>query len=247
MPYNITAPRNSFIQFGESSNVISCNFSDINLCLPVYEEDDVWFQFIVTADTEAEADDLCDLTNELVTVSIVDGSGGSTYKVFTEKPDRYRISAFQILYNWQHGLPGFEDVVTVGDCFNIKVVIDSINEATSNCLQRISGTCHTSVIEYGNEENAFGFNYCNSEGEDANANDPCEPTFVSFTNQATMVIPYTAGMMAKYGNAPTIKSWLYDITGELVNMSIRQAFDTYPPTELRFDFGGVASGIIKIS
>lgn len=246
MAYRISSPRNSFVQFGGSGLVQSCNFANIDLCLPVYEDDDVWFQFIVTSDTEEETDALCDLTNDLVSVSIVDGCEGSTYKTFTEKPDRYRTGPTQVLYNWQHGLPGFSEAVTVGDCFNIKATIDGSNEACSNCLQRIMDPCHTSVLEYGNEDNAFGFNYCNSEG-DVDASDPCEPTFISFTDASTLTVPYTAALVAKYGNVPTIKVWIYDTNGELVNMNVRQAFDTYPPTELRFDFGGPATGLIKIN
>jgi hypothetical protein len=206
----------------------------------------VWFQLVVTADTEEEADALCDLDNSLIEVSIVDGCDGATYKVFDEQPERYRIGPTQVLYNWQHGLPGFASVVTAGDCFNIRVQVGEVNSACSNCLQRIVDGCHTSVLEYGNEENAFGFNYCNSEGE-ADANDPCDPTFIQFVDASTMVIPYTASLQAQYGTVPTIKVWIYDTNGELVNMSVRQAFDTYPPTELRFDFGGPATGVIKIS
>lgn len=246
MAYRISSPRNSFVQFGGSGLIQSCNFANIDLCLPVYEDDDVWFQFIVTSDTEEEADALCDLTNNLVSVSIVDGCDGDTYKTFTEKPDRYRIGPTQVLYNWQHGLPGFTSVVTVGDCFNIKATINDINESCSNCLQRIMDPCHTSVLEYGNEDNAFGFNYCNSEGE-VDAGDPCDPTYIQFTDASTLVVPYTAALIAKYGNVPTLKVWIYDTNGELVNMNVRQAFDTYPPTELRFDFGGPATGLVKIN
>lgn len=244
MAYRISSPRNSFLQFGGSSVIESCQFQDFSLCLPVYETDDQWFQFIVTADTEEEAAALCDLENSLVTLSLVDGCSGDTLLTFSEKPDRYRIGGREILYNWQHGLPGFE-VVPVGNCFNIRVVVDGANESCSNCLQRISNPCHTSVLEYGNDENAFGFNYCNSEGEDAS--DPCEPLFIQFTEQSTLTIPYTASLQAQYGTIPTVKVWIYDESGELVNMSVRQAFDTYPPTELRFDFGGPATGVIKIN
>lgn len=245
MAYRIISPANSFIRFGESSVTQSCNYANLTLCLPVYLEDDVWFQFVVGADSEEEADALCDLENSLVVVGIGDCENMS--KVFTEKPDRYRISANQVLYNWQHGLPGFTDVVSVGDCFSIMVELDETYSACSNCLQRISSDCHTSVVEYGNEDNFAGFNYCNSEGIDSGGDSACEPTFISFTNQSTLVIPYTAGMQAKYGNVPTIKTWLYDGMGQLVNMSVQQALDAYPPTELRFDFGGPGSGIIKIS
>lgn len=245
MPYSIQSPRNSFVQFGESSTIQSCNFADITLCLPVFEDDDVYFQFIVSADTQEEADALCDLENSLVVVGLAENCAGNLIKTFTEKPDRFRISEFQVLYNWSHGLPGFTDVVNVGGCFVIKVTIDETVDACSNCFNRISSDCHTSVLEYGNDDNFAGFNYCNSEGVDP-ATEDCDPTFISFTNQATLVIPYTASMIAKYGNVPTIKTWIYDGT-ELVNMTVRQAFDAYPPTELRFDFGGASTGIIKIN
>lgn len=245
MAYRILSPANSFVQFGESNLVQSCNYADITLCLPVYDEDDVYFQFIVAADTEEEADALCDLTNSLVVVGLAESCATGLIKTFTEKPDRYRISPFQVLYNWSHGLPGFAEAVNVGDCFVIKVTIDETTDACSNCFNRIASDCHTSVLEYGNEDNFAGFNYCNSEAVDEES-DTCDPTFISFTNQSTLVIPYTTAMVNKYGNVPTIKVWIYEGT-ELVNMSVRQAFDTYPPTELRFDFGGPATGIIKIS
>lgn len=245
MAYRILSPTNSFVQFGESNLIQSCNFADFSLCLPVYEDDDVYFQFVVAADSEEEADALCDLTNDMVSVGLAESCATSLIKTFAEKPDRFRISPYQVLYNWSHGLPGFATVVNVGGCFVIKVTIDEATEACSNCFNRIASDCHTSVLEYGNEDNFAGFNYCNSQavGEDS---ETCDPTFISFTNQSTLVIPYTAAMAAKYGDAPTIKVWIYEGT-ELVNMSVRQAFDAFPPTELRFDFGGPGSGIIKIS
>jgi hypothetical protein len=39
--------------------------------------------------------------------------------------------------------------------------------------------------------------------------------------------------------------WVYD-GSELVAIGNRVALDALPPTELRFDFGGVSSGFIKI-
>lgn len=246
MAYNIISPANSFVQFGESSSFTSCNFADINLCLPVYEADDVYFQFIIEADTIDEADLLCDLTNSRVSVGINKDCADSFLLQFVAVPDRYRISDYQVLYNWGNGLPGFSTVINIGECFNIAVQIDDEFHC-SNCLQRIGVVCHTSVIEYGNEDNFAGFNYCNSEAVGETSETDCDPMFVSFTNQSTLTIPYTASMLAKYGNAPTIKVWIYDTNGELVNMSVRQAFDTYPPNNLLFDFGGPATGVIKIN
>lgn len=246
MAYRIISPTNSFIQFGGTDTATSCNYRDIPFCLPVYLEDDINFQFVVEADTIEETDDLCDLTNDLISVGIASNCASSLLKTFTEKPDRFRISDFQVLYNWSHGLPGIFDFVSIGDCFVLRASVDEGSDACSNCLQRIGSDCHTSVLEYSNDDNFAGFNYCNA-GAIPSDNAECDPTFVSFTNAATLTIPYTAAMVAKYGLVPTIKSWLYDVNGELVNMSVRQAFDGYPPTEIRIDLGGNASGIIKIS
>lgn len=244
MAIRIISPTNSFVRFGEGNNTTSCNFADINLCLPVYEEDDVAFQFVAETDTVEEADALCDLTNSLVSVGLAESCSDEMIP-FAQKPERFRISDFQVLYNWSHGLPGFADLFGIGDCFVIKVSVGE-TEGCSNCLQRIGSDCHTSVIEYGNDDNAFGFNYCNSGSVDADQA-VCDPTFVTFTNALTLTIPYTAAMVAKYGTVPTLKVWIYDTNGELVNMSVRQAFDTYPPTEIRVDLGGLASGILKIN
>lgn len=247
MPYSILSPANSFVQFGESGLVTSCNFRDILLCLPVYEENDVYFQFIVQSTTEEEADALCDLDNASVSVGLAADCESSLFKTFAEKPDRFRISGTQVLYNWSHGFPGFTDYVNIGDCFVIKVTILEETDACSNCFNRIGNDCHTSVLEYGNDDNAFGFNYCNSEGSEVDQSQDCDPTFITFTNQSTLIIPYTAAMVAKYGNVPTIKTWIHDGTGELTNMIVSQKLNTYPPTQIEFDFGGVSTGVIKIS
>jgi hypothetical protein len=244
--YRVISPRNSFVQFGESNATTSCNFADIVQCLPVYLFDDVYFQFVVQADDAEEADALCDLTNGMVVVSLAIDCVGPFIKTFTQKPDRFRISDTQVLYNWSHGLPGFDAVVPVAGCFVIKVVVNEVVTGCSNCFQRIYSDCHTSVLEYGNDDNFAGFNYCNSAGVDSDTGQ-CDPTFVSFTNAATLVIPYTASLLAKYGGLPTLKVWIYDVDGQLTNMSVSQKFDAYPPNEIRLDFGGPASGILKIS
>lgn len=245
MAITIISPQFSFVQFSESSIVTSCNFRDVNFCLPVYESNDVAFQFIAQTDTEEEADALCNLTNSAIQIGLVNSCNQDYLLEFGTKPDRFRIGVRQVLYNWTDGFPGFEAIINIGECFLVKVIIDDTYEFCSNCFQRIADPCHTSVIEYGNDDNGFGFNYCNSEGTEID-DTACDPTFIGFTNDETLVIPYTASLLAKYGTLPNVQVWIYDGL-ELVDMGIRAAFDTYPPTEIRFDFGGAASGVIKIS
>ncbi len=151
-----------------------------------------------------------------------------------------------MLYVWQHGMPGFTSVLDFGECFHIKIQILSQTFCSTTCFQRIKDPCFTTVLQYSNDANAFGFAYC-AGGENIDIEtDDCEPTIIQFSNQATMVIPWTAFLQSKYGDAPNIAAWIND-GGELVQAGIRIAYDTYPVNEIRIDFGGVASGVVRIS
>lgn len=246
MAYRILTSRFSFIQFEETDSIVDCEFTTQQMCLPVYDVNDVWFQFIIESDTDVESDVLCNQTVEPVTLGLVENCGDGYLVQFAEKPTRYRIAPTKVLYVWQQGLPAFFNYIQVGECFHVMVSKPTIDSQTwcSNCLQRIFESCHTSVLEYSNDENAFDFNYCAGEdlGQDAAE---CEPTIIEFTNQATMTIPWTAFLQAKHGNAPDVQVWIYD-NGELVAAGLRVALDAYPPTEIRIDFGGVSSGFVKI-
>lgn len=248
MAYNILTSRFSFVQFDETDDIIDCEFTTQEMCLPVFDVNDVWFQFVIEADTEAESDDLCPIDgSEPVTLGLVENCGDGYLVEFIEKPTRYRISPTKVLYVWQQGLPAFFNYIDIGMCFRIMVSMPAINEQTfcSNCFQRIFDDCHTTVLQYSNDENAFGFNYCAGEDTGADAAE-CEPTIIEFTNQATMTIPWTAFLQAKHGITPDVQVWTYDTNGELVAGGLRVALDTFPPTEIRIDFGGVNSGFVKI-
>lgn len=217
------------------------------MCLPIYDSDDAWFQFIITADTEEESELLCPIGNEPIALGIVENCGDGYLLEFSEKPTRYRISPTKVLYVWQQGLPNFNSVINIGMCFHLMVTMGDVSGQSfcTNCFQRIFDSCHTSVIEYSNEENAFDFNYC--AGEDTNNIDAdCDPTIIEFGPVATLNIPWTAFLQAKHGSTPNIQGWLYNEEGELVAAGFVIKLDAYPPTELRFDFGGTSSGIIKI-
>lgn len=245
---SILTPQHSFVQFSVSDAIESCNFPDIHLCLPVYEANDVNFQFVLQGTTDEEIADLLDLANEKIAVGVVQDCDDGFLLEFTgEKPQRFSIGNRQVLYNWDAGLPNFTNVIGRGECFMIKIIVDDTYEFCSNCFQRIANPCHTSVIEYGNDDNFAGFNYCNSEGDLVEGgSEDCEATFITFTNIPTLTVPYTAQMLALYGNLPTVQTWLYD-GDELVDAGIRVTFNGYPPTQLNFNFGGPASGVIKVS
>jgi len=255
MALTIISPANSFIRFNETAADPLCIWGTVDYCLPVYADEDVYFQFVIEG-TEDEIDSLCTQTGDEITVELVTECNTTPLLTFSEKPERFRLSTTQVLYNWAHGLPGFSAVVAVAQCFKIQVTataspygyLESDIVVCSNCFERIASDCFTSVIEYGNDEDAFGFKYCaggNIPGETPSTLD-CSPTIVTFVGVPTLAIPYTALLQAKYGVFPTVQVWIYDGTGQLINMGITAAFDTYPPTMINLDFGGAASGIVVI-
>lgn len=250
MALTIISPENSFIRFNESAAAPLCIWGSINFCLPVYEAEDIYFQFVVEG-TEAEIDSLCTQSGDEAEVSLVAECDTEPILIFSEKPERFRLSLTQVLYNWSHGLPGFTSVVAVGSCFKIQVDITTLYDTQtwcSNCFERIASDCFTSVVEYGNDEDAFGFKYClggDIPGGGSSEID-CSPTVVTFVSVPTLTIPYTALLQDKYGPMPTVQVWIYDGSGQLINMGITAGFDTYPPTVINLDFGGNASGIVVI-
>lgn len=244
MPYRIETSRFSFIQFAESDEIESCNFAGNDMCLPAYDENDAWFQFVVASDSEDEADDLC--TNQsMLNIGIVEQCADGFLLQFAEAPLRYRIGPTRVLYVWQHGLPGFQSVLSVGECFHVKLRI-GIQDFCSNCFQRIGDDCHTSVLQYSNEDNAFGFNYCAGANVDQQEDIDCEPLEIPFTNASDMLIPWTTYLNDKFGPLPSVEVWVYDENGDLIKPGIVAKLDGYPPTEIRLDFGGNSSGIVKI-
>ncbi len=256
MAISIISPANSFIRFDETADAALCIWGNVNFCLPVYDAEDVYFQFVIEG-TEGDIDSLCTQTGDEITVALVNECNGAAILTFAEKPDRFRLSTTQVLYNWAHGLPGFTGPVAVGECFKIQVTVEATpygyptetDVYCSNCFERIGSDCFTSVVEYGNDEDAFGFKYCyggNLPNGETTPTLDCSPTIVTFVGVATLAIPYTALLQDKYGVFPTVQVWIYDGTGQLLNMGITAAFDTYPPTMINLDFGGVASGIVVI-
>ncbi len=248
MAYSITSPAQSFIQFGETGVIDHCIFDNLRFCMPVFQPDDVAFQFIING-TSAEIGALCGAYGIPVLIGIVRACDDEDFLLeftanpYNDVPEIIRLSDTQVLVNWSHGVPGFTSVIGYNECFKIRVEVGDV-QSCSNCFERTSDNCFTSVIEYSADENAFGFNYCGSGSTDPEELS-CEPTIITFTNQSTLTVPYTASLQAAYGPVPTIQVWISDGTN-LVNMGSTATFDTYPPNVLGFDFGGPASGIIVI-
>lgn len=241
MPYQVRTSQFSFLQFDELDTITSCEFSPFDLCLPVFAPGDIAFQFVVVADTEEEADALCVQDDSPVIIGTIESCADSL-TVWPDNLTRYRIGPLQVLYHWPHGITNLDEF-DYGQCFRIGVeIFDQF--FCSNCFQRIRSECHTSVVEYYNNENAFGFNYCAGETISESDTD-CEPLVLEFIAQPTVTIVWTAYLQSIYGNTPTVEVWTYE-GGDLIKAGQVVKFDTYPPTVITIDMGGPQSGVIFI-
>jgi hypothetical protein len=249
MAYSITSPPQSFVQFSETGVIDHCVFDNLRFCLPVFEDGDVAFQFYING-TESEIDALCGVYGTPIGIGIVSSCDDQDFLLeftanpYNDEPEIFRVSDTQLLVNWSHGVPGFTNVIGYNECFKIRIEIGAV-QFCSNCLERTSDNCFTSVIEYSADENAFGFNYCGS-GTTDQGELSCEPTIITFANQGSLSIPYTQMLRDKYGPVPNVSAWIDDGSGNLLNMSITISFDAYPVNVISADFGGLATGIVVI-
>lgn len=245
MAYSLFSPENSFVQFDETGDIFSCAFQPMNICLPMFYDDDVAFQFIVEADTPEEANALCGAYGLRPTIGLSRDCESMTMAV-DDLPDIFRIDETHVLYNWSAGFPGFGEVFAIGECFSIMIQLGDLTFC-SNCFYRIKDICWTSLLSYTNEDNYAGFNYCSGGSSNSPVDEGCNQAFFAFTDESTFTILYNASLQARFGTIPSVQVWIYDTNGQLVDMGIREALDTYPPSQLLFDFGGPASGVIRLS
>jgi hypothetical protein len=250
MAISIQAPRFSFVQFNESGDVSNCLGEILNLCLPIFSEDDLNFQFVITSTSEEEANNIAGGIIP-VQIGIVRECEDELLTTFTATMERFKIGTNSVLFNFKEGLADFADYIEVGECFLVKVIVTvSMVETSfcSNCFQRIGDDCHTSIVEYGADDNAFGFNYCAGFDEEVPVvNGTCEPTFITFTNQGTLTIPYTASLQDAYGNFRSVEVWIRDENNDLVKSIVEVKLDSYPPNVININFGGNATGLVKLS
>jgi hypothetical protein len=249
MALSIISPPQSFVQFNETGTLNHCLFGDYAFPLPVYEYTDVAFQFYLTG-TSSDIDALCGPYGTDVRVGIINDCEDADFLTeftgnpYNDAPEIFRLSDTQLLVNWPHGLPGFDSVISVEECFKIRIQVDD-ETWCSNVHKRINDNCFTSVIDYTNDENFAGFNYCSSGTVDGGESESCDPTIIQFTNVSTLTVPYTQSLKDKYGDAPYVKAYISDGTS-LVDMGITITLDDYPANTISADFGGPASGILII-
>lgn len=248
MPISIQAPPFAFVQFSVSDSYSNCLGESIQLCLPVFDDHDVQFQFQLTATTDEEMDELLAAVSP-VTIGLARECDEEFLTTFATV-ERFKVGLRSVLFNFTEGFTDFQDFINVGECFVVKIVANiggTDYPFCSNCFQRIGDDCLTSVVEYGSDDNAFGFNYCAGNVDSGPTGEECDPTFISFTNQSTLNIPYTASLLAAYGNFPSVEVWIRDSNNDLVKSIVEVKMNNVPPDNIEIDFGGPATGQIKLS
>ena len=165
----IESPKHSFIQFSNLQQVDYCDDYPAS-CLPIAYEDDISFQIIATTETEAEANYLCNNTGIIkVRLQYADDceNTGSYIVEYTPnfKFERLRTGEKRIILFWQHGLPDINNLVYIGNCFVIQLILPDGRVLCSNCFEMIGEDCYTTVIEYASPSDNFGFMYCGVNDE----------------------------------------------------------------------------------
>ena len=72
----------------------------------------------------------------------------------------------------------------------------------------------------------------------------CEPTIISFVNETGKTINYSEAMQTAYGPEPNVQ--VYYLEGEEYVLSDDMNQVKFDGTNIIADFGGPATGIIKI-
>lgn len=170
MAIKITTPRLSFIQLGCPEKCI---------CYPIVNEDELKFQILIETDTILQSDDIMASVPGNFNLLIVDGidnctqsqilantihdfavsiSGGPVFNF-----QRIRISPKKVLLYWPYGLPLLNDFVNCEQVFSLAISLyfnSTLYVQRLNCFKKVCDTDYTSVLEYSNNEDGYGFNYC---------------------------------------------------------------------------------------
>lgn len=170
MSRRIISPDFSFVRFAVASEEQAYRNT-----LPVYLNTDLKFQFFIDCDTIVEADAVLaespdhlrlvlleargyDDDSDLISGIIYDftTAGGKTFELV-------RISDYTIALLWEKDLVNLPTHIDCDQCFrlglNIQIGATNYRRA-SNTFYRSCSSKNTSLIEYANDENVFGFAYC---------------------------------------------------------------------------------------
>ena len=186
MAYRIISPKFSFVRFSDQHIEVPNWYdrqeagADITKTLPVFAYSDLYFQFIVQADTKAEMDVVC--TNTITEIQLGIYSGPPvTALAYSDAQDtwapdaftvgeRYRLNDLEALYF----VAPPDDLfltVPVGQCFQMAIYVGNYSgvgppgefaSAVSNVFTRVSETAHTTLMEYWSEKDEAEFIYCAS-------------------------------------------------------------------------------------
>jgi hypothetical protein len=164
MAITVTSPTNSFLTFQDTTYLTESNCGIVKpWCFPVYDDDDIKFQFTIT-------DDGGNVFGDNFSAG-VEATSGSYYNIAVFS-DVVPIDDYSAYVQINLAGTGIFDNLINGDCFTIKIYYRSFDTippppptligTIQQCFQKISDPCFTSRLIYLNNEDAFGFVYPSS-------------------------------------------------------------------------------------
>lgn len=173
----IISPAYSFIKFNSPEAENYCCIGDETFCIPVIYDTDLAFQFIISGANLTEGNTIYDTPLSQIRLLLLKGSGneeadilGNTLRDWTTEDvltfEKNRTARNAVTYLWRNILKDITDLVACNGCFQLAVkaqIGDNTIIGISNCLVLKCDDCFTSVLEYYNDEDYAGFDYCNVE------------------------------------------------------------------------------------
>lgn len=222
----IISPKYSFVKFNSTEEADSCCEGSELFCIPVIEENDLFFQLIVSGANLAEGTTIFDAAPENVRLLLLSGTGNTagtvsanTLRDWTTDDtlafEKYRTKANQVTFVWKEILKDIKTLVECDECFQLAVIADVTGDpenpliGISNCFIRKCDNCYSSILEYYNDEDYADFKYCNVENGVNRVRLPIhllKPKYIdekSVYRKSTGAIKQTKGLLTKEYPAET--------------------------------------------
>jgi len=156
----ITSPKYNFVRFGSPEENPCCDM-DNTFCVPIFSDSDNFFQVKTDADATLQLVLLRGTGNDASTLS------ANTLRNWTSGDglsfDKYNTGPGAYIHVWQHAFFNFATYIKCDECFQL-ALIGGDAPVFSNPFKRICSDCYTSIVEFYNDDNYAGFEYCNVTG-----------------------------------------------------------------------------------
>ena len=167
--YELVSPKYSFVDFNPPANTQCCEGKG-ELPLPIATDNDLQFQVNADCSTIDVANNIMANADNLIQLKLLSQAGEVLHdwtSVENWKFKKYRTSEKIVTFLWYRPLTNIINLVPSSECFSLRVMaqfdIGAVvleKQADSNLFHINTNSCYTSLLEYINDEDYAGFNYC---------------------------------------------------------------------------------------